>query len=289
MSKILKLELRKAFFSPVYLISLFIGFTFVLISAYYMFRLFYGSYNKPAILELYEESNHMIEVIFEGKSLYTGWIGAEINSPANLPFFFIIPLLSMLPCGLSLATEMKTGYTKYVIPKCGRKNYIFAKLISAFLSGGSILSFLLISSVLIVALFLPAVPPKVINSMYYPVLHGDIFSTMAYSNPLFFIICYIGLDFIFGGLFACLPVAASFIVKKPVYAVLGSFILIVACSLSRNFFSYLSYIEVSPIYLMRAIPMSNSSRIWVVAAWFAFYSLLAIPFTIFKGVQYEIL
>ncbi len=289
MSRILKLELRKAFFSPLYLISLIVGFAFVLISAHYMFRLCYGSYGRPTILELYEKSNQMVEIIFEGNSLYTGWIGAEINSPVILQFFFIVPFLSMLPCGLSLTAEIKSGYTKHIIPKCGRKNYILAKLISAFLSGGSVIFFLLVSSVLVVALFLPAVPPKVINSMYYPVLHGDIFSVMAYSKPMLFIICYIGLDFVFGGLFACLPVAASFIVRKPVYAILSSYLLVIACSLLRNFFLYLCYIEVSPIYLMRAVPVSNSSRIWVMALWFAFYFLLTVPFTVFKGERYEIL
>lgn len=288
MTRILKLELRKAFFSPLYLISLLVSLTFVLISAYYMLRLFYGPYGRPAILEIYDKSDQMMEIIFEGRSLYTGWIGAEINSPVNLSFFFLLPLLAMLPCGLSLASEIKTGYTKLIIPRCGRKNYILAKLISAFLSGGSVIALSLIFSVLFVALFLPAITPKVINSMYFPVLHGDIFSTMAYSKPMLFIICYIGLDFIFGGLFACLPVAAAYIVTKSVHAVLGSFLLTIVCSLFRNFFLYLSYIEVSPIYLMRAVPISNSSRIWMVVAWFVLYSLVTIPFAIVKGVQYEI-
>jgi hypothetical protein len=287
MRKILKLELRKAFCSRLFLFSLLVGACFVLSSAYCMYQLNYNSFDKPVALALFE-SGQMFELILEGKSLYTGWIGAEINSSSNMSFFFLLPLLAMLPSGFSLIGEISSGYTKHIIPKCGRKNYVLAKLISAFISGGCVAALLLISSVLLVSLFLPAVAPKVINNMYYPVLHGDILSEIAYSKPLLFILCYIGLDFLFCGLFACLPVAVAFIVKKTMYAVLVPYLLIIACSLLRNFFFYLSFVEVSPIYLLRAVPMQNASKWWMVLLWYAVLLLLAVPFSLVRGVKYEI-
>ena len=209
MSKILKLELKKAFCSKLFLFSILAGLGFVISSAHSMYELNYVSFDRPFALAMIE-NGQMFELIFEGKSLYTGWIGAEINSSASMSFFIILPLLAMLPCGFSLVGDIRSGYTKLIVPKCGRKNYILAKLISAFISGGAVAALLLISSVLIVALFLPAVAPKIINSMYFPVLHGDILSQIAYSKPMLFILCYIGLDFIFCGLFACIPVATAF-------------------------------------------------------------------------------
>lgn len=151
-----------------------------------MYQLNYDSFDKPVALALFE-SGQMFELILEGKSLYTGWIGAEINSSSNMSFFFLLPLLAMLPSGFSLIGEISSGYTKHIIPKCGRKNYVLAKLISAFISGGCVAALLLISSVLLVSLFLPAVAPKVINNMYYPVLHGDILSeNCLFKAPSFY-------------------------------------------------------------------------------------------------------
>lgn len=289
MSKILKLELRKAFRSPYFSLSFLVSFVFVLISAYYMYQLFYGGYDKPAMLAIYEETGQLFEMIFEGKTVYTGWIGAEINSPVVMQFFFMLPLLAMLPSGMSLSNEMKSGYVKHIIPKCGRKNYIISKLAASFIAGGSIVALSLLSSVLIVSLFLPAVAPKVINNIYFPVLHGDVFSVTAYSKPMLFIFLYVLLDFIFGGLFACLPVAAAFITKKPINTILLSYLLVIMCSLLNSFLLYLSYIEISPIYLMRAVSFANRSRIEVVLAWYAIYALAAFPFSIFKGANYEII
>lgn len=288
MKKILRLELQKAFASSGFIFSIIVGMGFVLSSAYQFYQFNYASFNIPLALAMYD-NGQMFELIMEGKSLYTGWIGAEINSSVNTSFFFVLPLLAMLPCGFSLCGEMCSGYTKHIIPKCGRRNYILAKLTAAFVSGGCTATILLAVSVLITALYLPAVAPKVINSMYFPVFHGDIFSGLAYSMPLLFIVCYIGVDFMLCGMFACLPVAAAYAVKKPVYAVLYSYIAVIMCSLLRNFFLYLGYVEVSPIYLMRAVPVANASKWWMVLVWLAIFALVAIPFAVIKGVKYEIL
>lgn len=287
MKRILKLELKKVFHSRLFLFSLAVGFCFVLVSVRSMYELNYGSLGEHIILALLERGE-TFELIMEGKSIYTGWIGAEINSPVCLSFFIVLPLLAMLPSGFSLVSEIKTGYAKHIIPKCGRKNYISAKLLSAFISGGCVSTIVQASSVALVALFLPAVAPRVIYNMYFPVHHGDLFSTLAYSKPMLFVICYLGVDFVFCGLFACLPVAAAFVVKKAVYAVLCPYLFIMTCSLLRSFTAYLSYVEVSPVYLLRAVTVANSSKWWVVLLWYAVFALIVIPFVAIKGVKYEI-
>lgn len=289
MKKIIKLELKKTFVSRAFLFSALMGIAFVILSAIYVVSAFEGPNGTLEIIRAAKLNGNMQEIVVDGATLYNRWIGAETMSPGNALYFYLLPLISIIPGGFSLSYEMKTGYIKTIIPKCGRRNYIFAKLIAAFLSGGCIVALSLIFSVVIVAAYIPAIAPNVINDMYYPIWHGDILSSVAYKDPLLFIACYIFIDFIFGGLFACMPVMAAYIVKKPLVAVVGSYLIVLSSDLIRSFFTYICYIEVSPLKLMHAIPPLNASRPIVVMAWYIFFLIIVFPYSIYKGVKYEIL
>lgn len=289
MKAILKLELKKAFKNPLLLFSIILGSVLVLISAIHVIRGFNDASSVKCLIDEMKKTGEIIEIQADSYTLYNKWIGADMSSPVSIAFFYLLPLLAMLPCGFSLGTEISSGYTKLILPRCGRRNYIFAKYISAFIAGGFVTSALLLLSVLIVAAFIPAIAPKVFNTMFYPIMHGNVLSKMAFQRPLMFIFSYIGIDFIFGGLFACLPLTATFILHKPISAVVSSYILILACDMIRSFFLYIFFIEISPINLMHAIPPLNESRFYMVALWYGIFLALSLPYGIYKGVKYEII
>ena len=289
MKAILKLELNKAFKNPLLLFSIILGSILVLLSAIHVINGFNDEFSTKNLVEEVNRTGKLVEIQADSYTLYNKWIGAEMTSQVSIAFFYLLPLLAMLPCGFSLGSEINSGYTKHIIPHCGRKNYIFAKYISAFITGGFVTSALLLLSVLIVAAFIPAIAPKVFNTMFYPIMHGNVLSKTAFQNPLLFIFSYIGIDIIFGGLFACMPLTATFIFRKPISAVVSSYILVLVCDMIRSFFLYIFFIEISPINLMHAIPPLNESRFYMVALWYGIFIVLSLPYGIYKGVKYEII
>ncbi len=287
MRKALKLELEKAFTSPLFVFSLLVGVAFIVASAWEVIPYFYGESGALAFAEEVYNKGLIYEVEPDAVTLYNSWIGGGW-ADINIMFFYILPLLSMLPCGFSLSNEIRSKYVKHIIPRCGRKNYILAKYISAFIVGASIVATLLILNVLIVALFLPAIPPRVMYNYFYPVMHGNILSSMAYQKPLLFIFCYIGIDAVFGGLFACLPLSAAFVFEKPLAAVIVPYLFVLICDTLRNFLLYINYIEISPLLLMHAVSIANESRWHVVLIWYGVFAFLGIPYGIYRGLKYEI-
>lgn len=51
-------------------------------------------------------------------------------------FTFALPILATLGFGGAYLEEMKSGYYKFSIPRCGRRRFVFTKVLVSFLSGG---------------------------------------------------------------------------------------------------------------------------------------------------------
>lgn len=66
------------------------------------------------------------------ESLFNRWLALDVASFPTSTFYFMIPLIVVLPYGWSLVSEIRSGYTKNIIVRTTRK-IIFIQICSKFL------------------------------------------------------------------------------------------------------------------------------------------------------------
>lgn len=277
MKNLLKLELKKSFCNTWFAICLMIGAVLVCISAYHTAIAYYGDDGSAAYFEYCMNSNILPREGPETVTLYNSWLGARTDLGAIL-FFYLVPILAVLPYGWNISTEINSGYLKVIVPKVGRKKYFSAKLFAAFISGGTAIASILLLSLFVTATLVPAVKPHSYNNMYYWVYHGDLFSSIAFSHPLIYALIYVIIDFLFAGLFACLPIVVALYSKKHIAALVIPYIVVILCDAARNFLNYICYIEISPLNLMCSLPPLNAAKPYIVIGWFVLYSTVIFVF-----------
>ena len=85
-----------------------------------------------------------------------------------------------------------------MIIRCGRRRYLTARGIAAFVSGGCVIAIPLLVNFLSIACFMPIIVPG-------RALLGD----LVYEAPALYAAWYIFIDFIYGGLFALMALAIT--------------------------------------------------------------------------------
>jgi ABC-type transport system involved in multi-copper enzyme maturation permease subunit len=287
MKRLLKLEFKKAFCSRWFIAALLIGIVLAVICACITAVSFYGE-GGPA--EYVKEciANDVVPLSgLDSSTLYNNWMGGVYDT-STVVFFYLVPLIAVLPCGWNCSEEINEGYMKVIVPRVGRRKYFSAKLIASFTSGGAAVALPLLFSLVITAAIIPTIAIEPYNEMYYGVSHGDMLSSMAYSHPLLYALVYIGIDFLIAGCFACLPVVVSLYSEKRVAALIVPYIAVILCDAARNLLSYISYIEISPLGIMRVAQHMGAVKPYILIAWLAIYAAVALVFGLRKGEKREI-
>ncbi len=78
------------------------------------------------------------ETAFLGKTAFdcSFLMYAGSRFPWEQGYYLLIPLLAALPHGLSLYQDITSGYAREIVVRVGKKAYIKAKYLAAFISGG---------------------------------------------------------------------------------------------------------------------------------------------------------
>lgn len=143
----LKIELGKALKNRMFLITLGIGTGLALLAALYQI----SYYNQTQA----QESSAVINPMIEANTLYNHWMGGEMQSFGAICFFYVLPLLAAIPYGWSYFVEKRSGYTKYLMIKGGKREYFICKYVAVFCSGGLVVLLPLILNFILVAMFVP--------------------------------------------------------------------------------------------------------------------------------------
>lgn len=212
MKNILKIELKKAFSGPSFKTAMLISCFFCLISILYEYGLY--QYQKPYIE--YWADKYPVSQVF---TLYSSWILIEQNSIGRTLFFFWIPVVASIPFATSFYVEEKKRQLRMVLVRAKRRDYFVAKYFAVFLAGASVIAIPLALDFMVSAALYHAEVPIVIFP-YFGVMSGEMWSEIFYSKPLLYVIGYIGIEGIYGGLFAGTTYILSFFIKRRI-AVLG--------------------------------------------------------------------
>ena len=289
MKGILRTEIYKAFTNKLFCFSVLLGTAFVLLSAFDRISIFVSDSGFLHMVEMAKERETVKYPIVPASTLYNSWIGGESQSLGYTLFFMLYPLLAILPYGHSFSEEVRSGYVKVIMPKCGRKNYFLAKTIAAFLSGGAAIVIPSAISLLLCAMVFPAAKPNVIYDQYFQLGHENMLAGLGNTHPLIYMLFYLFIDFVYAGLYACLSIVVVFFFKQRFSSVIIPFLFALGCDSLRSFLAYISYVEISPLLLTHDMPVAYFIKAPVLFAWICFFSAVSIPIIFVKGRKYEII
>lgn len=209
MIKLIKLELRKAVRTKGFLAAIGIGLVISILQSYWFYNNVFINNNEnfEYLMSLSPTDSHYFDLWFETAFL-EGWLGCETYSPYNNLFYLVMPLLAVLPFGHSLYMEWNKGYSSQILIRSNKKMYFTAKFLAVFLSGGLAVAIPLIFNLITTVCYLPIIAGDPV-SMQTAVSNIGLWPNLYYNYPLLYAFAYIALDFICGGLMACMALTVT--------------------------------------------------------------------------------
>lgn len=289
MKKILTIELNKVVNNRWFAISLVFGCICAVMSLCSVLTIYYSDTGTMGVVQDLAQANLVpLDDLTQMTTLYNSWIGGAGRTLGHSLFYTLLPFISVLPCGWCFAEELRSGYLHVAVPLCGRRRYFGAKMAAYFLSGGLIVLLPQLFSVLLTALFIPSVRPNILYQIYYPIVHGAMFSGLFYSHPMLYILTILGMDFVFGGLYSWISMTVALLTKNRMSAIIVPLLLLLAGDMARNLILYISYLEISPLIILHPLSPSNIVKGWVVLSWMGLLLVASVPVLLCKGGRYEI-
>lgn len=258
LKRMIRLELHKALRNKWFYGSILIGCAITMLS----FADKINIYQNDLLMQEREGFNPMQAA----SGLFNLWIGGEPFSLGTAIYFFIFPLLAAIPYGWSYCEEKQCGYIRMAAMCCGKTNYFLSKYIAVFISGGLAMVIPLIFNFLLTSMFVPAVMPSPVYCTSNGVFFHSLMSSVYYTRPFLYVLIYLGIDFVFCGLIACISYGAAGFTRHRIIAVILPFFLLLAFHYSRQFV-YTSmtarYKEISPMYFLRPVAAAYEAS-WAV-------------------------
>ncbi len=196
----LRIELRRAYKSKSFYVAMFLGLVIAL-----------GQYFEN-VLPMVKYLDMDLKKNVYPHSIFNKWLGGEYYTVWPMLFYFILPVIAVLPYGDSFYRDIQTGYIKNIFIRVERKKYLKAKLAAVYLTGMTTVMFPLVLNLLLSAVTLPALVPAPSTGFFF-IFDQNMWSELFLTHPWIYNIIYILLDGLFGGLFACIALAGTLYVS----------------------------------------------------------------------------
>ncbi|MBE5943676.1 MAG: hypothetical protein E7258_02025 [Lachnospiraceae bacterium] len=209
MIQLVKLEISKALKTKGFFVAIGIGLVISILQSYWFYNNVFTNNNEifEYLMSLSPTDSHYYDLWFENVFL-EGWLGCEVYSPYNNLFYLAMPLLAVLPFGHSLYMEWNKGYSSQILIRSNRKKYFTAKFLAVFMSGGLAIAIPLIFNLIITVCYLPIIPGDPVSAQV-AVFNIGLWPDLYFNHPLLYAFAYIALDFICGGLMACMALTVT--------------------------------------------------------------------------------
>lgn len=139
-------------------------------------------------------------MFFMGYDMY-GWQGQI--------YYRLLPLLAAIPYANSYFCDISQGYIKNLQVRCKKKHYLTAKYLVTFISGGITVVTPLIVDYLLCLAFLPVYQPIRSTGLY-----AISFVYFYYTHTIIYILLFLAVDFVIGGLYAVLGLLGAEIIAN---------------------------------------------------------------------------
>lgn len=201
MKKAIRLELWKAFHSPMLWVALAGAAVIVLTNVWACAEEIAGWIRVVSpYLDDPEAPSSILNL--EGYSLFTLSLPYYFGNFSGQAFLYIWPLLAAIPYGTSYMTDRRTGVYNQIVSRIGRKKYLIAKYAAVFVTGGLVVALTVLVALLADAMVLPFW--KVHLTTIQVVQNGAFLSALYYAHPWLHALCWCLVLFCIGGSVACL-------------------------------------------------------------------------------------
>lgn len=211
----IKNEIHRVFKSKLFWITLSLG-GIIAISQYFTCVL-------PMVQYLDEYSNNFFGTICP-HTWYEKWLGGELVSSQSYTFFMILPILCVLPHGMSLASDKASGYTCNMFIRGKKLDYYIAKYIVTFLSGGIVILLPLLLNLFMAVSTLPSIAPDPATGTSM-ITDSCMWANFYYSHPNLYTIIYLIIIFAFSGAIAVLGLTIGSVLQSAFFSVAMPFII----------------------------------------------------------------
>lgn len=228
-SSVLKLNFLRLFTSKLMLISIILSSILALAQPFFMQGPVYdASWNYPA-------------------SVFCKWIGGEFYSFPGQLLFTLLPIIAMLPFGVQLFLDIKSGYLKNLLIRKSKFQVISSYYVTTFCSAFMACALPFFINLLVNSAIYPSLLPQASSGSYRPLFSG-IGVALFYTHPYVYSVLYILFIGMFMGLLSCVGVAASLFIKNAFLTLLFPFIAYFGFSL---FTSILNLNILNPLFFIQ--------------------------------------
>lgn len=236
MKKMIKIETKRAFLNRNYVFSIIVG---VMIT---------GAHFLQNVLP----ASGMLDNYLCGKgeypvSLFNTWIGGSGHTFQPALFFMILPIICCIPFSDSYFVDKATGYQIHILTRTNPRDYYIGKTVAVYLSGGTAVMIPLLLNFIATATVVPALVPEA-SSRTFSIFEHSMWGLVFYTDPLWYILGYFILIFMYSGLIALVGIAASFYLKNRYLVLLFPFIVY---TMANFILSYMGKHKYSPELFLR--------------------------------------
>lgn len=269
--KMIKIEISRAFNNTLFWIALLIGCAISV------------SHIITSVVPMLQYMDNIVQIGRFPHSVFTKVLGSEGMSLETVLFYYILPIIAVIPFADSFYTDRKSGYIKNVFIRTKKTNYFVGKYIAVFLSAGVVVCIPLLLNVFFTAAILPSAMPVPELQGLFPIFNFRMWSGIYYSNPYLYIFLYIMLDAVFAGVLALISLSATYFVSNRFMVLLTPFIIYILLH------TIATLTRTSNIDLMMML-QADQLGVFTFVDLLVLLLILLLPFMIFyfyKGRRYE--
>lgn len=263
MITLLKNEMKRAIFNKGMLASFMIGLIIVI---WHLYQHVWGT-------GITLENGFCIE------SVFYRWIGAGSFPMQTYLYYLILPLIAVLPGGISYFEDLKSGYIQNIYTRTKRWHYIGAKYIAVTTAGGLAVLLPLVIDLYLTCMRFPAIKPEPV--MTYGPGFAAFGYNLFYTHPWVFTILFLCFDFWFAGALVGLALITTFFTEYRFIVLITPFVCYFLVYSLNNLFSEISFAP--NLFLIPGF--TDSRKIGPVIC--SIFLLLISGFFIWKGNRYE--
>lgn len=201
MNEILKEEVRRSLRGRGMAISLILG-GIIAAAQVIQYQITMSRWNLSGMIE-----DFPIQYPFLAAS---SWLGGGPGFLETFIYFLVLPILAVLPFGTSYFSDQASGFLKGLYMRASRKDYLTAKYIAVFLSGGLAVLLPLVMNLLCALELLPNLVPQSVFANN-GLCAANLLYKIYFSHPIIYTVIFLCIDFMAGGIWACAALACSFL------------------------------------------------------------------------------
>lgn len=242
-------ELKRVITSKKFIIVIIIGLLLAFISVYIDIKQYiFFNYDAPDLqtLELQEKAKVMVE---NGLNKYSVFFSSFLMSIVTMP------ILSVLPFGLSYIEDKEYGIIKQIDMRINHRKYILSKFLVNGIAGGlAIIIPTIILSILIFTFFKGS-----ITSFYGYGKMGGPFIRLLTENFGVYIMIHIFINFSLGFAYASIGLAISAFIKNKIAIIFSPFLFWILGSMFCSILNIYNYSPSSISQFYRSVDMTISN------------------------------